>query len=101
MKTSSKADWLLCVYAEEKTDGSEGLLKAYDSFYGGGALVYPYNWKRTGEVIDFVLFYDLQDMNIKIDISINERTKAGSVNYYLDSEKFYNMTWGITAGLSK
>jgi hypothetical protein len=86
-------DWLLYLYAEEKTDGSEGLMKVYNSLFGDGALLVTYTWKHTGDVFDFVMATDTQDMDIKIAISVNTKTKAGSVTYTIDGAKFYASTW--------
>jgi hypothetical protein len=91
-KTGS-TDWLLYLYAEEKTDGSEGLMKVYDSLFGDGSLIITYTWKHTGDVLDFAMISETPGTSLKINISINTKTKAGSVEYIVDDAKFYTMEW--------
>jgi hypothetical protein len=91
-KTGNK-DWLLYVYAEEKTDGSEGSMKVYNSLFGDGSLLVTYQWKHNGDILDFSMVSDTQGTKAEINISINKKTKAGSMEVIFDDVKLYTMQW--------
>jgi hypothetical protein len=64
-------------------------MKIYNSLQGAGDLMITYTWKHNGDMLDFVMIAS----DIKVAISINKKTKAGSVTYTIDDMKMYNMTW--------
>ena len=96
-KAKSGSNWLRYLYAEEKKDRSSGLMKVYDVFTGGPSttVLFSYNWARTGDQLDVTMEIPDEDPQFvfKTVISINVKTKAGSVSYYIGNVKEYNMTW--------
>jgi len=95
LKQKTGGSWLRYVYAEESKDQSAGLMKIYDLFTGAPTttILLNYSWKRTGDILEFTMEDPDPDFSVKIIISINEKTKAGSVVYIIDSVKWYEMKW--------
>jgi hypothetical protein len=94
-KWSGQSEWLKYFQAEEKKDKSSGFMKVYDilgiiSDDPSVALV-NYEWTRAAGILNFTVT-DYSGA-IKIDLVINEKTKAGSVVYTIDGIKEYTMTW--------
>jgi hypothetical protein len=91
-KAKDASSWLAYVYAEEKKDKSEGLMKIYNLF-GDGELAYSYTWKRTDDILTLVLSESLTGENVTITIAINEKTAAGSVVYTSNGITFAEIEW--------
>ncbi len=86
------SDWLKFFHAEETKDGTEGLMKVFN-IYGDNKseVVFQYSWVRANGVL--TLTFSDAESDSSVVIAINETTGAGSVEYYEDGEKTYNMTW--------
>jgi hypothetical protein len=94
-KLPSDTEWLKYIHTEEKKDKSSGFMKVYDiwGFFGEdpSAIIASYNWVRNGDIFTFDMDSDLFEM--QLNITINTKTKAGSVTYYFGGTKAYEMTW--------
>ncbi|MCD9018420.1 hypothetical protein [Parachryseolinea silvisoli] len=90
IKYSQDEDWTRYVYAEETKDGSEGLMH----IYGVDDVVFiTYSWKHTGDNFDFVISSIEDETAFEINIHVNTKTKAGSVEYVMNDELLYKMEW--------
>ncbi|HYC84105.1 MAG TPA: hypothetical protein VEB86_02740 [Chryseosolibacter sp.] len=94
-KTSTSADWLKYIHAEEKKDKSTGFMKVYDIWgfidEDPSLLLAFYNWSRNGDIFTFEMESDWFEMHVVL--TVNTKTKAGSVVYYIGDMKWYEMTW--------
>lgn len=94
-KLTSGGEWLKYLHAEEKKDKSSGFMKVYDvfGFIGENAstLIASYEWSRSGDIFNFEMDSDLFELDI--DMSVNTKTKAGSVVYYFEDVKTYEIQW--------
>jgi hypothetical protein len=94
-KESLDAEWLKYIHAEEMKDRSSGFMKIFD-IWGflsddSSSVMVSYNWTRSGDIFTFEMDSPLFELNVKL--TYNTRTKAGSVIYYFDGIKTYEMTW--------
>jgi hypothetical protein len=86
--------WGLYLYAEENIDGTEGMMKVYNPLFSGAQVITTYTWKRTGDVLELVQpSTNNQGQEIKLAISINTKTKAGSITHTISGVKFYTSEW--------
>ena len=92
----NSTQWLKYVHAEELKDKSKGSMKIYDIFTGGNpsTVWLTYAWTRSGDNFTLTIT-DLEDL-FKVELAINQKTKAGNVKYYLDNVLEYQMTWDAT-----
>jgi len=94
-KASTATEWLKYVHAEEKKDKSSGFMKVYDVWELLGddpsGILASYTWERTGDIFTFEMNSDLFELHL--NLTINTKTKAGSVTYYFGHVKTYEMTW--------
>jgi hypothetical protein len=81
------------VYAEETKDGSEGLMHIYGALYGDDAVFITYTWKHTDDNFDFVISGIEDETSFEVNIHVNTKTKAGSVEYVMNDELLYKMEW--------
>jgi hypothetical protein len=89
IKFAQEDEWMRYVYVEETKDGSEGVMRVYNAFMGDGSLLLTYTWKRAGDNFDFVM----TTAEYETSITINTKTKAGSVKYTYGGELAFTMTW--------
>jgi hypothetical protein len=92
LKPDGETDWYLYVSAEEQKDGSAGSMKLHDFFSGTGEVLMQWNWSRSGDDFTMEVLSNWGDP-FRVVLEINTVTKAGSVEYYFDSELSYSMTW--------
>ena len=97
-KLSGQTTWLKYFHAEEKKDRSSGSMVILDIFGVMGSdkttKLADYSWTRSGDVLAFTMVSEMAGFTVKI--TINEKTKAGDVVYYIDGVKEYQMTWTST-----
>jgi hypothetical protein len=95
LKLEGEFDFLKYFHAEERKDRSQGSMKIYDIFgiYGDDASVVwlNYEWSRVGSL--FNLTMTEYSESFVVDITIDQNTKAGSVVYYLEEQKEYELIW--------
>jgi hypothetical protein len=90
-KSSGQTDWLKYLHAEEKKDKSYGFMKIYNIFDDATVVLLNYEWTRAAGILNFTVtsyagFF-------RIDLVLNEKTKAGSVVYTFDGIKEYSLVW--------
>jgi hypothetical protein len=83
--------WLKYFEAEEKKDRSSGHMKMFNIFGDDASVVwYSYEWSRSADILSLtVTVFDSE----RIELAINEKTKAGSVVYLSNGVKQYEMNW--------
>jgi len=91
-KTKDASEWTAYVYAEEKKDKSEGLMKIYSPI-ADGDLLSTYTWTRANDVLTLVFSESITGQNIAITIAVNEKTAAGSVEYTTNGVVFAKIEW--------
>lgn len=95
LKSSGQTTWLKYFHAEEKKDKSSGSMAILDIFGAMGsdktAKLADYSWTRNGDILAVTMTSDLMEYTVKI--TVNQKTKAGDVVYYIDGTKQYTMTW--------
>ncbi len=90
-KFPQTTDWLCYLYAEERKDRSEGLMKVYDVFDNASDVVFQFNWSRVGSLFQFIFTNSQEDFLIKLEV--NEQTNAGSLEYTIDGNLQQRITW--------
>jgi hypothetical protein len=92
VKTGDQTNYLKFIEATEKKDKSSGSFKVYDYTDPAPAteLWLDYVWTRNGDTLHIVL---IEFAVIKVDMTINTKTKAGNFIVYMDNEKLYEMAW--------
>jgi hypothetical protein len=94
-KGNSDTGWYRYLYAEELKDRSEGYMVLYDAWgFMSETRDEPmtrWDWSRQGDVFTFEIS-DF-DFGFRFVITVNTKTKAGSLVYYEDSEKLTEITW--------
>jgi hypothetical protein len=91
VKPSAQAAYLKFINATEKKDKSAGSFKVYDITDPTATdLWLDYVWTRSGDTLHIVL---VELSIIKVDMTINTKTKAGNFIVYVDNEKLYEMSW--------
>lgn len=95
MKYPGQTEWLKYFHAEEKKDRSAGFMKVYDIFgildQGNSAILLTYEWTHSGDIFTFTMTDGFGGS--VIELTLNEKTKAGSVIYTTDGVKEYEMSW--------
>lgn len=95
LKLEPSADFLKYFHAEEKKDRSEGFMKIYDIFGISGedaSVVWlEYDWSRVGNIFNLTM-KDHTD-NYRIEFAIDTNTNAGSVVFYGEGVKGYELVW--------
>lgn len=83
--------WLKYFEAEEKKDRSSGHMKIFNIFGDDpSAVLYSYEWSRSADILSLtVTVLDSE----RIELAINEKTKAGSIVYTYNGVKQYEMNW--------
>lgn len=95
VKEPGMSDWLLILSGEEKKDQSSGFMKIYNTYSDNPSQVIAnYTWSRLGDVFKFVYFFQ-QDTNYStsIEISLNEKTGVGSLEFFEDTNLSLAMAW--------
>jgi hypothetical protein len=90
IKYPTDANYLKFIHAEEKKDKSSGFLKVLDTDGANpsGAFI-TYSWTRSGDTLNYII----TSFGSKINLTVNTKTKAGSVIYTENGVKQYEMTW--------
>ena len=95
LKLPGEADFLKYFHAEEKKDRSEGFMKIYDIFGISGddaSVVWlEYSWTRVGNIFSLTM-KDHTD-SYRIEFVVNTSTNAGSVVFFGDGVKGYQLSW--------
>lgn len=94
-KSAGSTRWLRYLYAEEKKDQSSGFMKIFDIDADNASLaIVEYTWTRSNENIVFqYTFLNENEPTAKVVITLNEKTKAGKVEYFLGSPLLSSIAW--------
>ncbi len=86
-------DWYRYSYAEEKKDKSEGFVNFYGKLFSVPSAIFTtYTWSRSNNILDFKAVYTVF-LTIEVDILMNEKTKAGSLDYFIEKTKYSRYEW--------
>jgi hypothetical protein len=92
VKYNNTSPWLRYLIGQEKKDLSSGSLKVLDISTSPSPEFYDYTWTRSSSDFNFTFTFPGIE---KIVIKVNTQTKAGSVDYYNDTNTLeYHMSWG-------
>jgi hypothetical protein len=93
-KGASDTGWYRYLHAQEMKDKSAGYMVLYDLWNSTGdrsAALLRWDWTRKNDLFTVTL-KDVQG-DFSIVVSVNTKTKAGSVIFYEGKDKLYEMTW--------
>lgn len=79
------------IYAEESKTKKKGSMKIYDIFQGSGDVLYLYAWEKFDSGA-FTLTSAFPSDGFSYTVNVNADA-SGSVEYIVDDEKMYAMTW--------
>jgi len=93
VKLAGTSDWLKYFHAEEKKDKSSGTMYILD-FDGSDptAKALQYDWTLSGTLFTFKMTSET-DNSFIINVTYHTDTKAGQVQYIVNSKLYYDMIW--------
>ena len=94
-KGNTDAGWYRYLYAQEMKDRSAGYMTLYDAWGSmtdsRDAEVMRWDWTRSGDIFTFHMSVSESDINFVV--SVNTKTKAGSIVYSEADVKLFEITW--------
>jgi hypothetical protein len=93
VKPQGETGWYRYLHAEEEKDHSTGNMIVYDYFSKSNDILLQWDWTKSGDDFKMNMTSSLDSDVFKVTIAINTKTKAGSVVYFQNALKLYDMTW--------
>lgn len=94
-KATVDSPWYRYLYAQELKDKSAGHMVMYDvwGFFDDTqkAEMFRWSWTRKGDVFTFKMSDNLDAFNFTA--TVNTKTKAGSLEYFQDGLKHFEISW--------
>jgi hypothetical protein len=88
-----QGNYLKYIHAEENKDKSGGSFKIFNIYdINPSSLLLNFAWTRSGDTDKITVIQG----NGKVELTVNTKTKAGSLNFYMVNVKLYEMTWDAT-----